>query len=138
MGYIPMIPNLLITTLFSCSLFFDATVKATATSIPSWVNQIVHGGRMPFSPRDDKGPGTSRFGPNHVSDARVLESDDGRASYLVDKNGNAYEPYSLAWRYLGMYIDCDVDQTNGNDRRFLEDGGSECERVLLWAAVSQV
>jgi hypothetical protein len=135
MVYVAMIPTILI-TLCSCSLTFDTT---SATSIPSWTNQIFNGGRLPFSPRgNNKVPGTTRFGRDHARDDRVLESDEARASYLVDKNGNAYEPYSLAWRYLGMYIDCDVDQVNGNGRRFLEDGGWECERVLLWAAVSQV
>ena len=28
---------------------------------------------------------------------------------LVDKDGITYDPYSLAWRYLGIYIDCDIN-----------------------------
>lgn len=70
---------------------------------------------------------------------RTLEGDeDNYESYLVDKNGNAYEPYSLAWRYLGTYIDCDIDAQRDEEERFLEgDGdGDDCERVVLWAAVS--
>ena len=53
------------------------------------------------SPRqDDSFPGTRRQNQN-----RNLEDYE---SYLVDGNGNPYEPYSLSWRYLGMYIDCDI------------------------------
>jgi hypothetical protein len=72
--------------------------------------------------------------------------------YLLDANGNEYDPYSLAWRYLGMYIDCDVDQhqrddnANGDDvfrrqkqrRRHMASGDGndddDCSRKLLWAA----
>lgn len=73
-------------------------------------------------------------------------SDDNQGSYLVDKNGELYEPYSLAWRYLGMYMDCDPTQQQYADeadqefegRRGLEGDGDEndCSRKLLWAAVS--
>jgi hypothetical protein len=45
-----------------------------------------------------------------------------RNSYLVDENGVQYDPDSLAWRYLGLYIDCE------------DQNGSYCERKLLWAA----
>lgn len=70
---------------------------------------------------------------------RYLDGDGDFTSYLVDRNGDEYEPYSLAWRYLGMYIDCDIDEQQVQDeRRFLQDGdGDNCERVLLWAAVSR-
>jgi len=58
-------------------------------------------------------------------------------SYLVDRKGNEYEPYALAWRYLGMYIDCDIN--NGScDNDDDDDGGSgddnEATRKVLWAA----
>lgn len=51
--------------------------------------------------------------------------------YLVDQDGNAYAPYSLAWRYLGVFLDyCD-------DRRLEEEGKNNnnymCRKVL-WAA----
>ncbi|KAL3936388.1 MAG: hypothetical protein SGARI_002576, partial [Bacillariaceae sp.] len=84
---------------------------------------------------------------------RALESNDndGQGSYLVDGDGNAYDAYSLAWRYLGMYIDCDVDDANsdissyvgGDDvyrkqrkNRKLNSGddGDDCSRKVLWAA----
>jgi len=82
-------------------------------------------------------------------------------SYLVDSNGNQYEPYSMAWRYLGAYIDCDIQQKSGDDygesniyrklttqlfgskraqnsnRRGLGSGsgdGDDCSRKVLWAA----
>eukprot|EP00957_Ditylum_brightwellii_P159706 12155859-Ditylum_brightwellii.AAC.1 len=51
-------------------------------------------------------------------------------SLLVDRAGNQYEPYSLAWRYLGMYIDCD----DNTDRRLSSDDNEECGCKLLWAA----
>ena len=41
---------------------------------------------------------------------RNLYDNENYESYLVDSNGNQYEPYSMAWRYLGVYIDCDVQQ----------------------------
>ena len=43
------------------------------------------------------------------------DNDDNYQSYLVDSDGNSYEPYAMAWRYLGMYIDCDVQQEYSND-----------------------
>ena len=37
------------------------------------------------------------------------DNSNDQESYFTDpKTGQAYEPYSLAWRYLGMYMDCDV------------------------------
>jgi hypothetical protein len=74
-----------------------------------------------------------------------------RTNYLVDKDGNLYEPYSLAWRYLGLYVDCNSENNGGGDGhddrnhrdRALHDeggnrngngGGSNCVRRLLWAA----
>ena len=38
-------------------------------------------------------------------------SNDDYESLLVDSRGNSYEPYSLAWRYLGLYSDCDAATT---------------------------
>jgi hypothetical protein len=56
---------------------------------------------------------------------------------FVDSSGTAYEPYSLAWRYLGMYIDCEEENEKDGDRRRLSnDNKNECTRKLLWAAVS--
>ena len=127
-----MIPTFWMASL--CSLCLNAVIHVTAASIPSTTNRFVHGGSglLPFSPKSN-----DRFDQDPTRDNRILEaSEQAFTSHLVDKNGNAYEPYSLAWRYLGMYIDCDMDQVNGNEGRFLEDGGSgNCERVLLWAAV---
>lgn len=83
----------------------------------------------------------------HETKRRSLNEDDNDAyqSVYVDSDGNEYEPYSMAWRYLGMYLDCDFD-TSGNyvaadeeeyDRRNLGSGsgdGDTCARKLLWAA----
>lgn len=82
---------------------------------------------------------------------RQLNNDNnngGTSAYYIDRDGNEYEPYSMAWRYLGMYLDCDVnayDETNvyvtddGIERRQLNsgsgDGNDACGRKLLWAAV---
>jgi len=73
-------------------------------------------------------------------DRLLSESNDYQyENHFIDKDGNEYDPYSLAWRYLGLYMDCADDQQNNggnnNDRRGLsgDDGGS-CPRVLLWAA----
>jgi hypothetical protein len=138
----------------------DVAMQAIPTN-----RRIVDGGRLPFSPisliqhPNDKDSSNLGFGSSnskkykhHRVDNRHLGSnDEDYSSYLVDKDGNEYEPYSLAWRYLGMYIDCDdADQEESNEddqesddekRRFLEeedngDDSGNCERVLLWAAVS--
>lgn len=70
------------------------------------------------------------------------DNDDGFQSVYVDSQGNEYEPYSMAWRYLGMYMDCEVDDDGNyyandeNDRRDLGSGSGDdtCGRKLLWAA----
>jgi len=75
---------------------------------------------------------------------RDLGSND-NDSYLVDEDGESYEPYSLAWRYLGVYLDCNEDDDDNDDevdsqeeRRLSKDnsGDSDCSRKVLWAAVS--
>jgi hypothetical protein len=103
-----------------------------------------------------------------LGDPRLLKDDEdnnkngganaGKSSYLVDGNENPYEPYALSWRYLGMYVDCDltfamsdVDGLSRRDRgRQLGGGGGggndnndnhnnggedDCSRKVLWAAV---
>lgn len=62
-------------------------------------------------------------------------------SLLVNSNGEGYDPYSLSWRYLGAYIDCDpqdMQQGEGShDRKLSGSGdGDNCDRKVLWAAVS--
>jgi hypothetical protein len=54
---------------------------------------------------------------------------DHQSSYLFNANGGSYDPYSLAWRYLGMYIDCDSNGASTGDT-----DGDQCPRKLLWAA----
>jgi len=70
-----------------------------------------------------------------IKNNRNLDSHDDYGSYLVDRDGYSYNPYSLGWRYLGMYIDCDLDSMYEaqEGRRKLEDN-VECTRKLLWAA----
>ena len=50
---------------------------------------------------------------------------DNYGGYLFDSNGYSYTPYSLSWRYLGVFIDPNCNNNNGY--------GSYCRKVL-WAA----
>lgn len=142
---------------------------------PSMHRILRSGDKLPFSPISIIDPiGGGEFKkPKSKIDVRGEydnhrdlggSNDNQQQSYLVDSTGNEYEPYSLAWRYLGMYIDCDFEPASGSyeddelqgnyDRRTKTrrrttteqqrslggsgdsgDGG-DCERVLLWAAVS--
>jgi hypothetical protein len=78
---------------------------------------------------------------------RQLGKDNDKNSYFVDADGNAYEPYAMAWRYLGLFIDCSSDsdehgKQQRNKRRSLNNNNnnnngssaSSCQRRLLWAA----
>jgi hypothetical protein len=91
---------------------------------------------------NDTASSAERWSPRN---SRDLYSADGFDSYLVDSSGNAYEPYSLAWRYLGLYIDCEISNStnfyqyynynNGYTRKLPEENkDGECGRKLLWAA----
>jgi hypothetical protein len=91
------------------------------------------------------------------------KDNDKNNGYFVDADGNAYEPYAMAWRYLGLFIDCnsgddergkqreerrldDNNDNNNNDNNNNDndknnnnndknnDGSSSCQRRLLWAA----
>jgi hypothetical protein len=108
------------------------------------------------------GRGTRGDGPPHGGEIvpRFLKDEDnkdGKSTFLVDANGNAYEPYALSWRYLGMYADCDltyamreIDGLNrrrrrqrgrqlggggNNNNNNKNGGGDDCSRKILWAAV---
>ena len=59
--------------------------------------------------------------PQQQQQQRGLGSSGYTSPYFVDSSGNEYESYALAWRYLGIFIDC--------------DSSSDCPRKLLWAAV---
>jgi hypothetical protein len=101
--------------------------------------RIVDGGWLPFSPISiikSRSSFDPRSGNRRIPADRTLQDNAEAATYLVDKDGNEYETYSLAWRYIGMYLDCDIDQEDNGDRRNLDSGGN-CDRVLLWAAVSK-
>ena len=72
------------------------------------------------------------------SKGRKLESNEDFTSYLVNATtGEEYDPYSLAWRYLGMFLDCgDNGDDEYGDEDDDEDGGDNgCQRNILWAAV---
>ncbi|KAL7577309.1 hypothetical protein ACA910_002048 [Epithemia clementina (nom. ined.)] len=84
--------------------------------------------------------------PSSTNTGRRLEDyDDSHWSeYLVDKHGNSYEPYSLAWRFLGMFTDCDLNDDEGGRRQLNNDNKDghnnnneeeDCAtKKLLWAA----
>lgn len=134
---------------------------------------VADGGRLPLSPRRflEQPAAPPRLRPSRNARRRQPSKDeayktdqrrglgsndaDYYSTYIVDKNGNEYEPYSLAWRYLGMYMDCDPqdyadddyeeDDAQGDDeerRKAMrerdlggsQDEGGNCERLLLWAA----
>jgi hypothetical protein len=48
----------------------------------------------------------------HDNDNDNGNQDSQQSIVLVDSNGVEYDSYALAWRYLGMYMDCDVDDYN--------------------------
>lgn len=93
-----------------------------------------------------------RHQPQRSQRQRSLEGGGGGNNQnqylLMDKDGITYDPYSLAWRYLGIYIDCDINAistTGGGDdndhnraHRQLpgeeENNSDQCPRKLLWAA----
>lgn len=59
-------------------------------------------------------------------------------NFLVNpRTGEEYEPYSMAWRYLGVYLDCDRDDEAEEERqrRLSGDDDAPCRRKVLWAAV---
>jgi hypothetical protein len=59
--------------------------------------------------------------------------------FLVDQYGNEYDQNSLAWRYLGLYVDCNGQDEDGDGHSQDQDGAdgtttTYCQRKLLWAA----
>jgi hypothetical protein len=70
--------------------------------------------------------------------SRLLGGGDG--DYMQDDQGNKYATYSMSWRYLGMYIDCDlpepdVDAVNRQRRDLKDNKNNQCVRKVMWAAV---
>lgn len=130
-----------------------------ASAVPTWLLRypqgpnIISGGSseddQAFSGLfDEHNPSSSRRDKQSPTSNRKLDVDNGD-SYLVDQDGEEYEPYSLAWRYLGMFIDCEddtdddgvdgVDGDQDEERRHLsqdnDQSDSGCRRKVLWAAV---
>jgi hypothetical protein len=104
---------------------------------------LLHGeSHMPWLPQHSPQLSSLISRPAHgqQKNNRGLNDKNDYNSYLVDGDGNAYEPYSLAWRYLGIFIDCgDQQDESGSeeDRRLSsDDRGNGCARKVLWAAVS--
>jgi hypothetical protein len=76
---------------------------------------------------------SSSSSSSNNNNGRHLENNDNHndnhQTYLADNEGTAYEPYSLAWRLLGMYIDCDVEeQQNDNDKNNGGNDGNDVHR----------
>jgi hypothetical protein len=117
-------------------------LAAAVATVPSTASLI----------RRYKDPGYSRFLKDEDNNKNGANA---KTSYLVDASGNAYEPYALSWRYLGMYADCDLtyamrsvdglSRRRNRGRKLGGDGGGgnnnnggndqECSRKVLWAAV---
>jgi len=61
------------------------------------------------------------------------DDDDVQSVFVDEETGEAYDPYSLAWRYLGMYLDCDVEELglsyyyNNNNNNKDKNGKSNSE-----------
>ena len=126
-----------------------------ASAIPTWLPRYPQGPNIISGSSEDDQAFSGLFDDEHNNPSsrrdeqsptsnRKLDVDNGD-SYLVDQDGEEYEPYSLAWRYLGMFIDCeddtDEDQDGDQDeeRRHLsqdnDQSDSGCQRKVLWAAV---
>ena len=56
-------------------------------------------------------------------------------SFLPNSENDYYPEYAIAWRYLGISVDCNYQ---GNGHRSLQNNGNMCARVLLYAVVSVV
>lgn len=57
---------------------------------------------------------------------------------FVDGLETQYNEYAQAWRYMGLYIDCEYQAQNQQRERDLEEqnnNGNVCKRYLLWGAV---
>ena len=55
-------------------------------------------------------------------------------SFLPNSQNDYYPEYAIAWRYLGISVDCNY---KGNNKRTLQNTGNNmCPRVLLYAVVS--
>lgn len=64
-------------------------------------------------------------------------SGDEWASFLEDPS-QEYDKWSQAYRFLGGYIDCDHDMSEGSgsgDNDDNGDGQTACSRWMIWAAV---
>jgi hypothetical protein len=56
--------------------------------------------------------------------------------YFVDKYGNEYESYAMAWRYLGLYMDCGSSSSSRTLSWYNSYKQSKaCYPKVLWAAV---
>ncbi len=71
-------------------------------------------------------------GDRRVGRRRLLGGEGDLQGILAARDGVEYDPNSLAWRYLGLYVDCDGGGEDGNQGG--EGGGGYCQRRLLWAA----
>ena len=85
---------------------------------------------------DDDDDASPNLNNKPIYPFRDLGSGD-EDNFLVNpRTGEEYEPYSMAWRYLGVYLDCDRDDEAEEQRRRLSgDNDAPCLRKVLWAAV---
>jgi hypothetical protein len=83
------------------------------------------------------------FMPTDTQDAPQLRAAQHRLlNYFKDDFADGletqYNEYAQAWRYMGLYIDCDADVQNAQRRQLeqQQDNENACKRYLLWGAVS--
>lgn len=55
---------------------------------------------------------------------------------FVDGQETQYNDYAQAWRYMGLYIDCEANAQNDQRRVEEQQAQNGCKRSLLWGAVS--
>lgn len=135
--------SLRVVLLLSCSSSLVASAAGVAASepwnskaIPELDPHDVHGDNVPELMAISK----NRRHQSHEN-RRSLSNDYQYESHFVDTDGNEYDPYSLAWRYLGIYMDCgdqnyqnEGEGADGDRERELSGDEDSCQRKLLWAA----
>ncbi|KAL9182117.1 hypothetical protein ACHAXT_012769 [Thalassiosira profunda] len=65
---------------------------------------------------------------------RSLDESNAVRARFADWRGREYDPDSLAWRYLGVYMDCDADGTSISAEDISGEDGDDCRRRIMWAA----
>jgi hypothetical protein len=87
--------------------------------------------RTQFQPAATFGEDPDKTTTLRAAQRRLLQYD----KQFIDGGETYYDEYAQAWRMIGMYIDCNVEEYSEEDRNENSNTGG-CQRYLLWAAVS--